>query len=44
MKAVDFVVWLGKRRRHSRRYGNDAQQRQAAKDTVSCFGISTLQD
>ncbi len=28
MKSMDFSGWLGERRRHSRSYGNDEQQRQ----------------
>jgi len=36
MKLMDFSDWLGERRRHSRSYGNDEQQRQAGKDTISC--------
>jgi hypothetical protein len=40
MKSMDFSGWLGERRRHSRRYGNDEQQRKAGKDTISyeCCG------
>jgi hypothetical protein len=37
MKSMDFSVWLGARRRHSRSYGNDEQQRQAGKDAISCI-------
>ena len=36
MKSMDFSVWLGARRRHSRSYGNDEHQRQAGKDAISC--------
>jgi len=36
MKSMDFSDWLGERRRHSCSYGNDEQQRQAGKDTISC--------
>jgi hypothetical protein len=43
MKARDFSGWLGERRRHSRSYGNDEQQRQTGKDKFSCFDISELQ-
>ncbi len=43
MKTMDFSVWLGERRRHSRSYGNDEQQRQAGKDAFSCFFISESQ-
>jgi len=37
MKLMDFSVWLGARWRRNRSYGNDEQQRQAAKDTISCI-------
>lgn len=43
MKTMDFPVWLGERRRHSRSYDNDEQQRQAGKDAFSCFFISESQ-
>jgi hypothetical protein len=43
MKMMDFSDWLGERRRHSRSYDNDEQQRQAGKDAFSCFSISELQ-
>ncbi len=43
MKTMNFSVWLGVRRRHSRSYGNDEQQRQAGKDAFSCFLISESQ-
>ena len=43
MKTMDFFVWLGVRRRHSRSYDNDEQQRQAGKDAFSCFFISESQ-
>ena len=36
MKLMNFPEWLGRRRRHSRSYGNDEQQRQAGKGTISC--------
>jgi hypothetical protein len=43
MEVKDFSGWLGERRRHSRSYGNDEQQRQTGKDKLSCFDISELQ-
>jgi len=36
MKSMDFSGWLGVRRRNSRSYCNDEQQRQTGKDTISC--------
>jgi hypothetical protein len=39
MKLMDLFVRLGARRRHSRSYGNDEQQRMAEKDTISCIGF-----
>jgi hypothetical protein len=36
MKSMDFSGWLGVRRRNSRSYCNDEQQRQAGKDAISC--------
>ncbi|GEM_PF-1628111 len=42
MEMMNFLVWPGERRRHSRSYDNDEQQRQAGKDTFSCFFISEL--
>src|SRR5574343_952978 len=37
---------LGERKRHSRSYGNDEQQRQAGKDAISCtcFGETDYQE
>ena len=45
MKSMDFAGWLGERSRHSRSYGDDEQQRQAAKDAISCnfFGETDYQ-
>jgi len=42
---MNFSDWLGERRRHSRSYGNDEQQRQAGKGTISCqcFGETNHQ-
>jgi hypothetical protein len=43
MKEMDFSDWLGVRRCHSCSYGNDEQQRQAGKDSLSCTCISEPQ-
>ena len=38
MKTMDFALWLGANRSHSRSYGEDEQQRHGVKDAFSCFG------
>ena len=38
MKTMDFALWLGANRSHSRSYGEDEQQRHGAKDAFSCCG------
>jgi hypothetical protein len=43
MKVMNFSGWLGERRRHSRSYGNDEQQRETGKGALSCFDIFELQ-
>ena len=37
MKTMDFALWLGANRSHSRN-GEDEQKRHGAKDAFSCFG------
>ena len=39
MKTMDFALWLGANRSHSRRYGENEQQRHGVKDAFSCFEI-----
>jgi len=44
MKSMDFSVWLGEKMRNSLGYCNDAQQRQARKDTISCHYFGGTDD
>jgi len=39
MKTMDFALWLGANRSHSRSYGEDEQQSHGAKGAFSCSVI-----